>query len=242
LRVSPRRFGITLDVDWAPDCVIDQVADRLRARRVRATWFITHASPAIERLQAQRDLFELGIHPNFLPGSTHGKTHEEVLRHCMELVPDAVSMRSHAVYQSGPLYTSVLRNTPVRVDSTTFLPEMAHVRALEQRLPAGVLKRVPFIWADDYELCKVSPCWDFTRLRGLPGLQVFLFHPIHVYLNTTSLVSYEAIKGHAGPLSEAATEKLQAHVNSGPGIACLFDEVLDLVASRGDGALMREFL
>ncbi|MGA6826582.1 hypothetical protein ACO9S2_03090 [Nitrospira sp. NS4] len=240
--MSQQRFGLTLDVDWAPDCVIDAVAQRLEAHAVRATWFITHLSPAVERLRARRDLFELGIHPNFLPGSTHGCTHEEVLRHCMHLVPEAVSMRSHSVYQSGSLYACVLRDTPIRVDSSTFLPEMAYIRPLEQPLPGGVLKRIPFIWGDDYELCKVSPCWDFSRLRDLPGLQIFLFHPIHVYLNTVSFAEYEAVKRRTGPLSEATAERLQAQIKSGLGIASLFDEAIDIVASAGGGAVMREFL
>ena len=63
---------LTLDTDWAPDFVIDFVAKQLVAYQVRATWFVTHASPAVERLSQHSDLFELGIHPNFLPGSTHG--------------------------------------------------------------------------------------------------------------------------------------------------------------------------
>lgn len=40
---------ITIDVDWAPDFAIDPVANALLDAGVSATWFITHASPAIVR-------------------------------------------------------------------------------------------------------------------------------------------------------------------------------------------------
>ena len=140
---------LTLDVDWAQDALIDAVAARLAAAGVPATWFVTHASPAIERLREQ-PLFELGIHPNFRPGSTHGDTPEAVLDHVMALVPEAVSSRSHGVVQSGRLLHLLVERTPVRIDSTTFLPDVAGVRPVPQRTPHGTLMRVPFVWSDDY--------------------------------------------------------------------------------------------
>ena len=48
---------LTLDVDWAPDWVIDEVSAILVEKRVRATWFVTHGSPAIERLKDYPGLF-----------------------------------------------------------------------------------------------------------------------------------------------------------------------------------------
>jgi len=86
-----KEIAITLDVDWAPDFVIEDVAELLINSSVRATWFVTHASSAIDDLRKRPDLFELGIHPNFLPGSTQGADVDSVLNHCMSLVPDAVS-------------------------------------------------------------------------------------------------------------------------------------------------------
>ena len=42
---------ITLDIDWAPDYAIDFAAGLLIEAQVRATWFVTHDSPAVERLR-----------------------------------------------------------------------------------------------------------------------------------------------------------------------------------------------
>jgi len=94
-------FVITFDIDWAPDFVIEEVASLLQQKGVRATWFVTHACAAVELLRERSDLFELGIHPNFLEGSSHGKTPMEVLSHLLTVVPEAIGIRSHAVVQSA---------------------------------------------------------------------------------------------------------------------------------------------
>ena len=85
---------LSFDIDWAPDFAIDAVAQKLISRSVKATWFVTHLSPAISRLAERPDLFELGIHPNFLPGSDHGGSPAEVLAFMNTLVPNAVSVRN----------------------------------------------------------------------------------------------------------------------------------------------------
>src|SRR4051794_10356042 len=91
---------VTLDVDWAPDFMIDAAAAALVQHGVRATWFVTHASPAIDRLGERPDLFELGIHPNFREGTTHG---DDPIAHLLEIVPGARCARTHSLLQSTPL-------------------------------------------------------------------------------------------------------------------------------------------
>ena len=60
---------LTFDTDWAPDYTIDYVSEKLEKAKIKSTWFITHDSPAIQRL-VNNPLFEVGIHPNFLSNST----------------------------------------------------------------------------------------------------------------------------------------------------------------------------
>jgi hypothetical protein len=206
---------ITLDVDWAPDWMVDAVAGQLEEAGVPATWFATHAGPALDRLRAAGDLFELGIHPNFLPGSTHGDTVAEVLDHVMAIVPEAVSSRSHGVVQSGELLAELVRRTPVRIDSTTFLPDMPDVRPVPQHTPAGTLVRVPFVWSDDYEPLRPRPVWGWDALLARPGLQVVLFHPARICLNAAALY----------PLPE-----LPVAAPDGPGPASAFAALLQRAA------------
>ena len=76
---------ITFDIDWAPDFMIQNIMDQLEAAGVKSTWFITNDTPALERMRQFPDLYELGIHPNFLPGSSHGSSVDEVLNNLMDL-------------------------------------------------------------------------------------------------------------------------------------------------------------
>ncbi len=60
------RIFLTFDLDWAHDEVINDAIDLVEAVDVPATWFVTHATPTLERLRANPK-FELGVHPNFNP-------------------------------------------------------------------------------------------------------------------------------------------------------------------------------
>ncbi|HYO92547.1 MAG TPA: hypothetical protein VEQ40_12960, partial [Pyrinomonadaceae bacterium] len=165
---------LTFDVDWAPDFAIDFVIDRLLEARVRATWFITHQSPALERLREHQELFELGIHPNFLTGSTHGETYADVLQHCMTMVPEAVSMRSHSLVQSSVLLNQVLAETPIKTDVSLFLQHARSLHAVEHRWGGRSLWRLPYFWEDDFEMEREQPCWRLQEMLAVgEGLKIF---------------------------------------------------------------------
>jgi hypothetical protein len=44
-------YALTFDVDWVPDYAINFVIDQLIKNNIHSIWFITHSSPAIERLK-----------------------------------------------------------------------------------------------------------------------------------------------------------------------------------------------
>ena len=46
-------------MDWAPDWMIEYVVNFLIKNHVKATWFFTHFSPAIETIKQKVDLFEI---------------------------------------------------------------------------------------------------------------------------------------------------------------------------------------
>jgi len=230
---------ITLDVDWAPDFVIDAVAEVLSEHGTKATWFVTHASPAVKRLGLY-PLFELGIHPNFLPGSSHGSCVEDVLRHMMSLVPTARSMRAHAVFQSGPLLSEVVRQTPIRVDSTTFLPEMPNIMPLQHLTPNGTLTRIPFLWSDNHEMLRPRSDWTPRRFIDMPGYKVFLFHPLHIFLNSRSSDRYTKIKADFRHLQTLTREDLADSTSALPGTGDFFSALLDQLGARAEARWVGE--
>jgi hypothetical protein len=225
---------LTLDVDWAPDFVWRAVAEEVGRRGVRATWFVTHPSPVLEELRAAPDLHELGIHPNFLPGSTHGTEADDVLGHLLELVPEARCSRSHGLLQWGDLFRTLMA-CPIRIDSSTFLPGLAGIAPVHQWRAGESLLRIPFFFADDHELEKPDPGFELGAHLEVDGLKVFDFHPLHVYLNSSEPAQYAELKREAGDIRNATPELVDRYTNDGRGTKTLFLELLDYLAEAGGG-------
>jgi len=176
-------------------------------------------------------LFECGIHPNFLPGSTQGDDPEQILDHCLALVPEAVSMRTHSLFQSTRLLDLVIATGRIRVDATMFLPGVDDLKAFAYDRPHGRLIRVPFWWEDDIEieLGRFSWSWRDLDLSG-PGLRVFNFHPLHVYLNSRDFGAYRRV------FAEQPAD-LEPYRRTGAGPQPCF---LDLLAQARGGKWVRE--
>ena len=225
--------AITLDVDWAPDFMIDYAAALLVEHGVKATWFITHASPAVSRLREHPSLFELGIHPNFLPGSTHGNTFASVLAHCFDLVPDARSVRTHALYQSAPLLRALVNEPRITTDLSLFLPRMPGIEPVEFRLDGRTLLRVPYLWEDSLEIEQEVPSFDLQRLLSAgDGLKILNFHPTHVFLNSITPAPYGQIKQCAPRLEDVTIDLAARCVVQGHGTQTLFREAIQHLATR----------
>ncbi|WP_026849288.1 hypothetical protein [Gemmatimonas phototrophica] len=244
--------AITLDVDWAPDACIDDVASTLLDAGVRATWFITHWSPAIARLQAHPEQFELGWHPNFFAGSTHGASEAEVLAHCATWLPNARAVRTHGLLQSTRLLDLMRRTTPLRVDVSLLLRHQPHLAPHRLPLPSGEIIRLPFWWEDDVEMVAKTPLWALaTAFRdGVPGWRVLNFHPIHVALDAASMHPYEALKRRVPSLQEATADDLRdARGEAGEagnprqgGAGQAFREAVMWLRERGGGATVSQLV
>jgi hypothetical protein len=239
--VMINKFVLTFDVDWAPDFVINEVASVLITKKIKATWFITHSSPALDMLRKHEELFELGIHPNFLPRSSHGGTPEEVLRHMLRIVPEAVSTRSHAVVQSGPLLNLITEKSSIRIDSTIFLPEMANIQPVIHPTRNANLFRIPFFWADDYEMTKTNPKWVFSPYENVPGLKVMMFHPIHIFLNSSSTLQYTSLRKQMDSNIEQNTyDNLNSFIWRGQGTKTFFNDFINWLSRNKESVKLKD--
>ena len=61
-----------------------------------------------------------------------------------------------------------------------------------------------------------------------PGLKVFNFHPIHVFLNSRSIDQYQQILREVD-LPQADYDELYSHVNDGYGIGTLFTIIVEYI-------------
>ena len=218
---------ITFDVDWAPDFVLDDVAEILNENEVKATWFFTHKSDVIKKFRKNKN-FELGIHPNFLPHSTQGSNPKGILTNLKKIVPESVSIRTHSLYQSTPIL-SMYKNFGLQNDVSLFLFK---TRNLEPHFnPALELYRIPYFWEDDCEMYYKRPNWSIHETKHMKGLKIYNFHPIHVSLNSKNLNNYHRLKNKKG-LCNVSKNTIKNYVDNGKGTRTFLLELIDYIKSK----------
>lgn len=224
------RVFLTVDIDWAEDEVLADTIDLIEQSDVHCTWFVTHATPLLDRLRANPK-FELGIHPNFnrlLQGdNSNGASAQEVVVSLLYLVPEARSVRSHSIMQSS-IILDLFANAGLIHDVNYFIPTTAKIETRPWRLWNGMV-RVPYHWEDDVT------CMYLDQQMVVPSIKetvvqnrfcVFDFHPIHIFLNTRSMRQYEAARAmYHNP------GKLLEYRNPGRGTGTWLIELLDTMAS-----------
>ena len=200
---------LTFDIDWASDSILNHCIDIVEKAEVHATWFVTHETPVLGRLR-ENPKFDLGIHPNFnflLNGqSSEQPNAEKIVDEILRIVPEAKTVRSHSMTQSTGLL-KLFHDKGMTHDCNHFIPYQSGMDIKPWALWTGLTK-VPYFWEDDLE-CVYGHQRPVLDLMNMPGLKVFDFHPIHVFLNTEDLDRYERTRDiHHHP-------DLANHVNQG---------------------------
>ena len=188
-----KKIFLTFDLDWAHEEVISDTIDLIDQSGISSTWFVTHKSSEIERLNRKADV-ELGIHPNFSVSSR--ESHDnfakpyEVLSNLLNIVPNAKSVRSHSLFHSERLVDD-FNEFGLSHISNCFIPFGS---GLDIR-PFSIwedMVMVPHCWQDNVALRMNLPFPNKSEL--LKSHFVFNFHPIHIFLNTEKIERYESTR------------------------------------------------
>lgn len=190
---------LTFDLDWARDDVIEATLDIIEKEDVKATIFVTHHTPLLQRMRKNKNI-ELGAHPNFIPLGNLGQEKLEYLDWAKEkiiayknLIPEATSIRSHMLTQNSRLLDLMKQMGYIR-ESNLLLPLSSGMSLLPFRHWNGLI-RVPYFWEDDIYCTemenKLYTEWNIYPFVYSNNIKIFNFHPIHVFLNTEKLDRYE---------------------------------------------------
>lgn len=183
---------VTIDMDWAPDFILEDTYNLLLKNNIKSTWMVTHRTPFLEVLLGS-ELIELGIHPNFndfLDGrdSIFSENAYDRIVQALSIVPNAKSVRSHSMTQNSRLL-DIFSNLGLLYDCNHYIPFNSGVILKPWRIWNGLTK-VPFGWEDDLDFSNTSTKFAQDVL-SLQGLRVLNFHPIHLFLNSSSMNTYE---------------------------------------------------
>lgn len=222
---------LTFDIDWADDDVVRDTIDLLEQRSVAGTVFVTHVSPFLSELGSHPRI-EVGIHPNFnalleAGGREHGAA--AVLATLHDAYPSAVSVRSHSLFQSSGLHR-LFASRGLSIELNQFIPSWSGIVCRPYREVTGAL-RVPYFWEDDVHVMAMAQGlttgWDVDAMVDAPGLKVFDFHPVHVFLNTEHMDRYDRGRDH---LRDVA--RLVEHRCPGYGTRSFLIDLIDRALER----------
>jgi hypothetical protein len=223
---------ITFDVDWACDEVLSHTIDLVEINNLHATFFITHDTPLLARLRGNPRI-ELGIHPNFNALLAGNKTASalEILRDIKTIVPEAVSVRAHAL-TTGSLFSDMFYQENLQIESNAYYyPSANHLIPLPTYDPCGIL-RVYHFWEDDCHCAwierGIEKDWGAQRFLEYSGMKIFDFHPIHLFLNTERSARYESTRSfHKKP-----THLKQYCNEDGDGTATFFRDLVSQIRAN----------
>jgi hypothetical protein len=224
LEASPLCF--TTDIEWSPEWAIRDLFELADQYGVSLTPFLTHRSAYLVRRLTEANA-DVGVHPNFLPGSTHGATVDEVIASTRALWPEAVSFRSHCFYDDTRMLRK-MAESGFRYDSNLFAflqPMLAPLRTV-----AGTV-RLPVFWEDDIHSGAGLP-WELGALRaafGGPGLKIVNVHPVRVALN----VPDEAFAGSHRAVASAVDVDARAEAYAGKGTRTFLEQLFAHAAAGG---------
>ncbi len=219
-------FALTADQDWASNYCVETLLEFSREHGITPTVFVTNPCAALDA--ATDGDAELGIHPNFLPGSTHGETYPAVIDHVLSIVKKPIAVRSHSFFEhSGVLAEFFARG--LTVDSNICLMFQRDIRPLCR---VSGLTSLPCFWEDDAHW-DLGFEWNFERYRSLfftPGLKIINVHPFLFTLNIPDAAFYSCCKPHTTSLNAQVARTLR---HAGPGPATFLADMIAAIHEEG---------
>lgn len=229
--VSKPIFCLTSDIDWASDAAVRFFHESIYIDNFPITYFLTHESNYLSTLSDHA--VEFGIHPNFLPGSSHGDSFDEVINTCLAFMPSPIFFRCHKYFDVDDTIVKLL-SIGCKFDSNLCTLMDTELKPLTHRLGHT---RLPVFWEDGSHLTHGLPL-DFDAFDSssfaVPGLKILNMHPMHYALNTPNQAFARGIKDNTdrsvwNSFSRSEIKRLE---HNGRGIRNFIDEMLTWIRDR----------
>jgi hypothetical protein len=234
-------FCFTSDVDWASEPAIQIQQDIYDRYEIKATYFITHHSALLQKWHKQNKI-QLGIHPNFLPGSSHGSSFNEVIDTVMKLAPGARCFRAHRCFDVSPV-TDALVEKGILYDSNLITDLQQNIAPLKHE--SGLI-RFPCFYEDGIHF-KWHRNWDFAEYAEIfsrSGLKIISAHPMITALNVTSKEYWAELKIKFPPDKwiRMTDEQINQNACDGPGPKSFLENMIEFVLKKNFAVMTMEDL
>ncbi len=224
-------FCFTSDVDWASDIVWRKMHQLYESYKIPPTYFISHNSEFLRELKTEAKS-AFGIHPNFMPGSSQGKSVAEIVDFVFSLVPGTQYSRCHVYFDSNEI-SYLLRKRGILFDSNTCTRLASDIKPFI--LNSGIM-RFP-VFFEDGNYSELKRDWAFETLLPTletPGLKIFDLHPVNVIFNVPDREHYNVLRQAfpAGRWSEMSAKDITNYAFKGEGPLTLTREIFKYVTSK----------
>jgi hypothetical protein len=189
IAINALLFCLTSDVDWASDYCISELLQLARSLEIAPTIFATHSTPVLS------NGVEVGVHPNFLPGSSHGTDRASVINHMLGAFPHAKAYRSHHFVDSSDISFEMFQRGLV-YDSNLCLHLQDGLVPLQ--MGSGPI-RFPVFWEDDVHWSTNPSDWrveHYLERFTTAGLKIINIHPFFFAANIPNQEYYDKVKQH----------------------------------------------
>ena len=216
-----------MDTDWCTESVLQFALDLFQKHSIKCTIFATGDYACLKNNEIEN--IEVGLHPNFNFFAVDA--YETELVRIQAIYPHAAGVSSHAML-SSTLLLDMFKKYNLKYDRNI-------LRYLDSEAKPfyhfNGLLRLSIFWEDDIWF-KTSPMPVFSPELELLRMDryIFNFHPIHLFLNTKSLIHYDSFKPF-----QLNIKKLETFVNREYGTYSYF---LDLVKYIRKNSLHTGFL
>ena len=221
------------DIDWASECVLDLFFNIIPLDDLKMTTFVTHESKLISDLVNQKKLSR-GIHPNFLPNSSHGINFNEIIETCIKFAPEAIGFRSHRLFDVTDITHLLSFEYGFKYVSNLGTLMANYIRPI---LHESQLIHFPIFFEDGSHLFNelgfsICPFIDyFTH----PGIKIISFHPMNIVFNSPNIRYMRAIKDS---LSREEFNNIDQKIitnnrNNDKGIRTIMEEIINFVIKKG---------
>lgn len=223
ITINAPLFCLTSDVDWASDYCISELLQFARSLEIPPTIFATHSTTVLN------SGVEIGIHPNFLPGSSHGADRNSVINYMLAAFPQAKVYRSHHFVDSSDISHAMFQRGLV-YDSNLCLHLESGLVPL--RMGSGPI-RFPVFWEDDVHWSTNPSDWrveNYLERFTSEGLKILNIHPFFFAANIPNQEYYEKVKQHIKTLSPETVRDVRY---DGPGVRTFIEELFQQLRRRG---------
>ena len=214
---------ITMDIDWAPDDIVEHTCNWLLSKNVPSTIFFTHESELANNLQLNKNI-EIGIHPDFSRNMDANRCEKDMLK----LYPNSKGSRSHKNID-GRIVTDALKKNNILYHSNKLTWGLSHIEVLP--VYNGLLE-APYFWEDGYHL-ELGKKLSIDEINiDTPGLKIFNIHPMLFFLNCNDDDVRKKATYSIEDLTTTNINDFKKFVNKGIGITTLTKSIINYLIDK----------